>query len=946
MGLFYRNLSAGVSYMNSSVEDGSREGITPALEANRLLENGIALEQQGQIDEALRCYEAATIAMPELARAHFNRGTILLDRGDTEMALAAFEKTLEYKTDSAAVYYNLGNAHLRLGQAAAAIVDYQHALALKPDFPDALAAQGSALENLGRSNEAIASYRQALEIRPNYVEVHRNLALLFKEIGRLDDAIKCYRILLELSPDKANAHFQLGSALHQFEQYGEALANYRQAIVLQPDHVDAHSGMGVLFHATGQFDQAIDSYRKALRLQPDLFEVHGNLGNVFKDMRRLNESVMCYQRVLELQPNDAKAHNNLGTALSDLGRLDEALDCYRRALVIDPFFDTAHSNLLFTGNLLVDQPHPLLLAEARQYGARAMQRAQPFSNWKCSPDPNRRMRVGFVSGDMREHPVGHFLEGVLAVLESNAFDRLEVFAYPTFNSNDEVALRLKSHCQSWFSAMGLSDQDFAQRIRDDKIDILIDLSGHTAHNRLPIFAWNPAPVQVTWLGYLATTGVTAIDYILADAWTLPESEEDNFTETVWRLPQSYLCFTPPRDKVHVGLLPALQNGYITFGSFNNLAKINDAVVALWSRVLLAVRGSRLYLKSPQLGDIETRQHTLSRFKLHGVDEGRLTLVGLVPRVDYVLPFHKIDIALDPFPYPGITTSVESLWMGVPVLTLEGNSFLSRQGVGLMMNAGLPDWIAADPDDYVARAIDHASNVQGLAELRAGLRDRLMMSPIFDALQFSQHFEAALRCMWQKSCAEQVALPKISSDIPQTKQVPSAFSELINLHIGGKETKEGWKILNALDFEGVDFVGNVRDLSDFPSACCAKVYASHVMEHVGQQHFLMTLQGIHRVLSTNGEFYFSVPDLESLCRLFLDPKLGSAERFHVMRMMYGGQIDDFDFHYIGLTHEFMLEYFSAAGFSNIKRVASFGLFNDTSDYRPYGVPISLNLIARK
>jgi protein O-GlcNAc transferase len=683
-----------------------------------------------------------------------------------------------------------------------------------------------------------------------------------------------------------------------------------------------------------------------LALEPDSFEIHGNFGNLLKDMRRLDEAVLSYQRVLELQPNDAKAHNNLGAAFIALGRFSDAVDNFRRALAIDPDLDTAQSNLLFAGNFLGDQPVSWSLAEAKQFGARAMRNARAFSEWKNTPNPDRSLRVGFVSGDFREHSVGHFLEGVLAALVSNAPGRLELFAYPTFNSNDEVALRLKSHFKGWVSAMGLSDQDLAQRIRDDEIDILIDLSGHTAHNRLPMFAWNPAPVQVTWLGYLATTGVTAIDYVLADAWTLPEYEEANFTEEVWRLPQSYLCFTPPQGKVQVGRLPALHNGFITFGSFNNLAKINDAVVALWSKVLLAVPGSRLYLKSPQLIDEEIQRRTMKRFKLHGIDEGRLTLEGLVPRADYLLPFHRVDIALDPFPYPGITTSVENLWMGVPVLTLAGNSFLSRQGVGLMMNAGLPDWIGADPGDYVARAVAHASDVQGLAELRARLRHKVFNSPIFDAPRFSQHFEAALRSMWHIWCGEQVNLPKFVDIVPRTKIDPLAFAEVINLHVGGKEIKKDWKILNAMDFEGVDFVGDVRDLSAFPDGCCAKVYASHVMEHVDQQHFVKTLQGIHRVLSATGELYFSVPDLEELCRLFLDPQLGSAQRFHVMRMMYGGQIDDFDFHYIGLTHEFMLEYFSAAGFSNVKRVTSFGLFNDTSDYKPYGTPISLNLIARK
>ena len=380
--------------------------------------------------------------------------------------------------------------------------------------------------------------------------------------------------------------------------------------------------------------------------------------------------------------------------------------------------------------------------------------AQPYSTWANHPDTTRCLRIGFVSGDLRQHPVGNFLEAVLASLSSGMSGRLRLYAYSNSSQEDEVSERIKAHCHGWHSAVGQSDESLAQRIREDGIDILIDLSGHTAHNRLPLFAWKPAPVQATWLGYLATTGVSAIDYVIADAWTLPESEEVNFTEKVWRLPESYLCFTPPADSVDVGPLPAIHNGYITFGSFNNLTKMNDSVVALWSRILATIPDSRLYLKSPQLKEDSVQQSVVERFAGHGIDAGRLILEGPVPRTDYLKPFQRVDIALDPFPYPGITTSVENLWMGVPVLTLAGKSFLSRQGIGLLMNAGLPEWIAGDADDYVARAVSHASDVQALSSLRGELRQRVLASPIFDASRFSQHFEAALRGMWQAWCEQQ------------------------------------------------------------------------------------------------------------------------------------------------------------------------------------------------
>jgi predicted O-linked N-acetylglucosamine transferase (SPINDLY family) len=281
----------------------------------------------------------------------------------------------------------------------------------------------------------------------------------------------------------------------------------------------------------------------------------------------------------------------------------------------------------------------------------------------------------------------------------------------------------------------------------DGIDILFDLSGHTAFNRLPMFALKPAPVQVAWLGYLATTGLASMDYLIADPWTLPPSEDAYFTEKIWRLPETYICFTAPQVDVPVGELPARSSGHVTFGSFNNLNKLGDAALALWARVLASVPRSRLFLKAKQLGNDAVRQSILDRFAAHGIAPARLILEGFAPsRAEHLGAYQRVDVALDPFPYPGITTSVEGLWMGVPLLTMAGGRFVSRQGVGMLMNAGLPQWIAADEDDYAAKAVAHAADLENLAALRAGLREKVLGSPLFDASRFARHFEAALRAM--------------------------------------------------------------------------------------------------------------------------------------------------------------------------------------------------------
>ena len=656
-------------------------------------------------------------------------------------------------------YPNSGFAWKVLGaallvQGKEGLVALQKAAELLPGDAEAHNNLGNALKDLGRLDEAVARYHRALVIKPDFAEAHNNLGNALKDLGRLDDAVACYRRALAIKPDFADAHSNLGSAFRDIARLDDAVACYRRALAIRPDFAEAHNNLGNALKDLGRPDEAVASYRRALAIKPDYADAHSNLGNVLKDLGRLDDAMDSCRRALAIRPNFAEAHNNLGNALTALGRLVEAMASYRRALEINPDLIEAHSNLLFTHNYLSDQSPEISLSEARAYGALVARHARPYAEWNNVPDPDRRLRVGWVSGDLGNHPVGYFVEGVLVALAADASGRLELFAYPSAARADSLTERIKACCHGWHSAVGLSDERLAERIRNDGIDILIDLSGHTAHNRLPMFAWKPAPVQVSWLGYFATTGVAEIDYLIADPWTLPDAEEIYFTEKIWRLPETRLCFTAPDVNVPVSPLPALANGYVTFGCFNNLIKMNDAVVALWARVLQAVEGSRLFLKAKQLDEASVRQGIIDRFAIHGIDGGRLILEGKSPRAQYLAAYNRVDIGLDPFPFTGGTTSAESLWMGVPVLTLAGNRFVSRQGVGLMANAGLSDWIAADADDYVARAVLYAGDPQRLSGLRDGLRQQVLDSPIFDAPRFARHFEAALRDMWTQWCARQ------------------------------------------------------------------------------------------------------------------------------------------------------------------------------------------------
>lgn len=622
-------------------------------------------------------------------------------------------------------------------------------VAQHPQFGHAWKILALAIHHQG--GNATTEFRRAAQLLPKDHEAHLNLANALIELGQPEEAVRSYRRALKLKPNDGQAHCGLGNALMATGKLDEAMLCHRRALRLEPDSFQAHYNLANALRMLGRLAQAEAGYRRATELAPEFAEAHYNLGNVLQDLGEFGASAASFRRALEIKPDYLDAHNNLGHVLGELGQLKPALASFRRALEIQPDFLDARSNLLFTSAKLAEQSPQELLAAAQDFGERAARQVHPYASWHTDPDPGRCLRVGFVSGDLRSHPVGFFVQGVLARLAGAAAGRLELHAYYNNARTDALTEQIKACCRGWHPVKVLSDRALAEKIRADGIDLLVDLSGHTALNRLPMFAWKPAPVQVAWLGYFATTGVAAIDYLIADPWSLPASEEASFTEKIWRLPETRLCFTPPDVRVEVGSLPALAGSGPTFACFNTLSKMNDAVVALWARVLAAVPSSRLFLKAKQLAEPSARTGVIERFAARGIDSGRLIFEGASPRDEYLATYQRVDIALDPFPYTGGTTTAEALWMGVPVLTLAGKSFLSRQGLGLLMNAGLPQWIAADEDDYVAKAIAQAADLERLAELRAGLRQRVLASPLFDAARFARHFEDAVRAMWAAWC---------------------------------------------------------------------------------------------------------------------------------------------------------------------------------------------------
>ena len=621
----------------------------------------------------------------------------------------------------------------------------QKAAVLLPDDAEVHNSMGNALKALGQFDGALASYRRALEIKPNFAEAYINLGATLQEQDRLDEAEACYHRALEVKPDYAEAYINLGNTLKDQGRFIEAEASYRRAQEINPNYAEAHNNLGVILHDQGRLIEAEASFRRALEIKPGYTEAHNNLGNVLTDLRQLDSAVASYRCALEIKPDYAEAHSNLGNTLREQGRLTEAEASYRRALENKPDFVDARSNLLFALNYRAGHSPAECLSEARRYGIMVAKKVTArFTTWQCADSPER-LRVGLVSGDLNNHPVGYFLESLLAQLDPN---RVELIAYPTDRKTDALTARIKPHFAAWKPLSGLSDAAAARLIHADGVHVLLDLSGHTRKTRLPVFAWKPAPVQVSWLGYFATTGVAEMDYLLADPVGVPESQRGQFTETVWYLPDTRLCFTPPDAPPPVAPLPALKNGYITFGCFQRLDKAGDEVLAAWATILKALPNAKLRWQCKYLGDPGVIKHLTQRLRQHNIDPARVALHGAVSRDAYLAAHAEVDLLLDTFPYPGGTTTCEALWMGVPTLTLAGDTLLARQGASLLTAAGLEDRVASSVADYVNKAIAMSSDLPKLAALRAGLREQVKTSPLFDAPRFARNLENALWGMWQ------------------------------------------------------------------------------------------------------------------------------------------------------------------------------------------------------
>ena len=574
---------------------------------------------------------------------------------------------------------------------------------------------GSALQATEKFIEAVDCYNQAIQINPDYVDAYGNRGNALKELGRLDEAIKSYNKVIQLNPNYAEAYGNLGNALNELGQSDEAIKNYKKAIQLKPDYVDAYNNLGGALKKLGQSDEAIKNYKKAIQLKPDYVDAYINLGVALQDQGQLDKAVEIYNKAIQLNPNDVDAHSNRCCVLNYSSKLTQS-DIFQKHLEFE-----------------------------KQFGDKTLKDKQTT---RLNKSKNIRLRVGYISGDLNSHSVGYFFEPLLRSHDQNS---IETYCYYNNTKEDGTTKRLIGTSEHWRSIVRINDDDLVNLIRKDNIDILVDLSGHTAKNRLTIFPRKPAPIQVTWLGYPNTTGLSSIDYRFTDEIADPTGEPDELhSEELIRLPNGFLCYQGDESVSTNKALPCSKRGYVTFGSFNNLTKMGSQVIKVWAKILLAVPDSHLLLKSKELTDSSTRSRCLKLFKQEGVSEDRLELHSWMPEKDgHLRLYDHVDIGLDPFPYNGTTTTCEALWMGVPVITMCGDRHSSRVGASILTHVGLEKFIAIDVDGYINMAIEYANNIDSIKSIRTELRHNMQNSDLCNANVFTRNVEQAYQNMYSK-----------------------------------------------------------------------------------------------------------------------------------------------------------------------------------------------------
>jgi len=705
---------------------------------------GVAESQAGRHEHAAQSIAQALKVSPGSALAHSNLGNTLLALARPGEALASYDRALAIEPRNADAWNNRGSALLDLGRTEDALASFDRALAVRPDYAEALYNRGNALLGLKRIEEALASYDRSLAIRPEFAEALMNRGGVLQALSRPADALASFDRALAIHPGYAQAHYNRGNALMYLYQYELAFASYDRAVAIKPDHADALCGRGLALMNLMRQEEALASLERALALKPKFPEALLNRGNTLQALQRYEEALESFDKALQIKPDYTDALANRANLLLNMQRYEEAVVSCERALAIDPAHAIAQSNRI----CFLDFVAGLGVAE-HQAARRSWYRALAKDLWTGvaphpkDPDPQRRLVVGYVSADFGQHSAAACFGPVLKLHDRSNF---EVVCYSGVLREDDRTREFRQLASKWRTTLGLSDDALADQVRADGIDILVDLSGHTAGNRLLAFARKPAPIQVTAWGSGTGTGLPVIDYLFSDPVAIPAAVRPLFAETVYDLP-CLITFEAPAYAPPVAQLPARSSGCVTFGCLNRFSKVSPAVLALWARIIRAVPGSRLLLKDRALNDVAVQARIEQALAQHGIGAERIELRGGSCHQEHLATYGEVDIALDPFPLNGGISTWESLWMGVPVVAKLGNSVPSRISGAILHAIGLSDWAAGDDEHYVALAIRQAGDLGALAQLRRESRTRIAASEAGKPERYTRAVEQAYRNMW-------------------------------------------------------------------------------------------------------------------------------------------------------------------------------------------------------
>ncbi len=716
------------------------------------LAGAIALETKDAPTALIYLDRSLSISL-EQVEALFLKGNALSMQSMNEEAVEYYDRALRLAPDHIDAMVNQGFCYDRTGQPGKAEKALAAALRIDPNHALANNAMAELLSRKTIHNKALVHAQRAVDSDPNRVEFFLTLARLLRQQNQNREAEKIYRSALSVHPNNPTLIIELGGTLRDQNLFDEAEEHYQNALKLAPKNTKVLRSAGAFFQSISRHTEALDAYERYIALRPDDAGMLNNLAIILRDLNRFEEAEKYYLECAKREQDKSYVYNNLAILAMEMGKPEESIQYYKKALDDKPQYTGAHSNMLFYMNYLSSMSAQEIFEEHKRF---AIMHTEPFLEGTCvhanDPSPDRRLKIGYVSADLYGHAVSYFIQ---AALKNHDRSNYEVFCYAHVRKPDGMTKQLREFVPNWFYIHDLSTKEVVELIKSHEIDILIDLGGHTAGNRLQVFGYKPAPVQVTWIGYPNTTGLNTIDYRFVDEITDPTGEADQFhTEKLWRLPECFTCYTPQAALPDSKTLAAKKTGQVTFGSFNNASKLSPATIEAWAKILNKVEGSRLLLKSASLVDEGTQERFFTMFESHGVPSSRVEMMGKLSSHDHMRLYDSIDIGLDPFPYNGTTTSCEALFMGVPIVAVLGDRHAARVTGSLLHQVGLGDLATNNVENYVNKAVELANDLDRLESIRVDLRENMINSPLCDQQQHTRNVEQAYRQMWSIWCEEE------------------------------------------------------------------------------------------------------------------------------------------------------------------------------------------------